>query len=71
MKIAEIRKGIVAVVALAGFLATQSFVNGTAQHYLTIGIAVANAVLIYVIPNAPSAAAVAAAYVPAHEGAVP
>ena len=51
---ADARKALVALVAAAGELTALGVLHGTAQHYVTVAIAVLTAVGVYAVPNAPA-----------------
>lgn len=60
INLAEIRKFLTALAGVAGTAIAQGLVSGAAAKWLSLAIAATTAVLVYLIPNAPTAAPPAA-----------
>lgn len=57
IRIADVRKFLVAAVGAAGEAVSLGLLHGSAERWTTIGIGVATALLTYVVPNTPTPAA--------------
>lgn len=54
-KLAQVRKALVAVIAVAGEALALGLLHGTAQNIAQLVIAGAGAIGVYALPNAPKA----------------
>lgn len=51
MKLATIAKFVTALTGMAGEIVTLGIAHGQVAHWLTVGIAIATALAVYLVPN--------------------